>query len=206
MLDPQQEWKSRSPLNAGVDGTMVDVVGSCDGLGHDTRRPVFQIVIPSSGVAAWSSRQADRSSHQPQRQPSCRQPPPHTNPKLVMSDQLSVQVKVDQGIACLAPEGFLDLQTAPKLEEEIKKLIRRKRYKLVIDCEKLAYISSAGIGVFMGYIDEVRENNGDIVFIQVLADKVRETFDLVNFGELFTIVGTYNEAVGRFSTASETKR
>ena len=65
-------------------------------------------------------------------------------------------------VSILRLQGFLDAHTAPKFEKAIQQLLSENRYKLIISMTDLNYISSAGLGVFMGFIEEVRKNNGDI--------------------------------------------
>jgi anti-sigma B factor antagonist len=60
------------------------------------------------------------------------------------------------------------------------------------------YISSAGLGVFMAYIEEVRESGGDIK-IAALQPKVFNVFDLLGFPMLFDIIETEEGAVAKFS-------
>jgi anti-sigma B factor antagonist len=73
--------------------------------------------------------------------------------------------------------------------------------RLVVDCERLQYISSAGLGVFMGFIEEVREKGGDIK-ICTLPPKVRQVFELLGFDALYDIEPDRRAAVARFETPS----
>jgi len=98
-------------------------------------------------------------------------------------------------------EGFLDAYTVAELEETFNILIKDKKFKLIINLAKLDYISSAGLGTFMGVIDEIRDNNGDIVLIN-LSPKIYKVFDLLGFSELFQIVDTETAAVAKFAAAS----
>ena len=75
--------------------------------------------------------------------------------------------KDDGDVVVLDVTGYLDAHTAPEFEEALKKLMNEQRYKIVINLEALQYISSAGLGVFMGFIEELRENEGDIKIAQV---------------------------------------
>ena len=70
---------------------------------------------------------------------------------------------LDKGeISVINLKGYLDAHTAPKLENNFTQLIDQKRFNIVVNFEELAYISSAGLGVFMAYIEKIRENHGDI--------------------------------------------
>ena len=58
--------------------------------------------------------------------------------------------------------GELDAHTASELEAAIQKCIDETKLSIVINGAELQYISSAGLGVFMAFIEEVREKGGDI--------------------------------------------
>ncbi|MCK5243054.1 STAS domain-containing protein [bacterium] len=94
-------------------------------------------------------------------------------------------------------EGFLDAYTVAELEETFNRLIKEKKFKLIVNLAKLDYISSAGLGIFMGVIDEIRDNDGDIILIN-LSPKIYKVFDLLGFSELFEIMDNEAAAVAKF--------
>ena len=73
-------------------------------------------------------------------------------------------------------KGELDAHTSPKLEQELQRLIREQRHRIIVNCKELDYIASAGLGVFMAYIEEVREKGGDIKLTN-MSDRVFNVFD-----------------------------
>ena len=105
------------------------------------------------------------------------------------------------GTMVLALEGYLDAYTAPELEKAIQAEVDGGRHRLVADCERLTYISSAGLGVFMGFVEEVREAGGDIK-ICGLIPKVRQVFELLGFPEVFDLVEDVKAAEGLFAAGS----
>ncbi len=115
--------------------------------------------------------------------------------------KINVNVKAsDFNPACTVVdvEGFLDAYTVAELEEAFNNLIKEKKFKLIVNLAKLDYISSAGLGTFMGVIDEIRDNDGDIVLTN-LSPKIYKVFDLLGFSELFEIVDNETEAVAKFA-------
>lgn len=95
-------------------------------------------------------------------------------------------------------DGELDAHTASHLEESLKSLISDNRLKIVVNCSKLEYISSAGLGVFMAYIEEVRAEGGDIKLTNMSA-KVYNVFDLLGFPTLYDILSDESDAFQKFS-------
>jgi len=112
----------------------------------------------------------------------------------------SVGFRTHGAVQMLDLKGELDAHTAPELEAAIEKCRDEQQYSLIINGAALQYISSAGLGVFMAYIEEMREAGGDIK-IAALQPKVFNVFDLLGFPLLFDIVEDEAEALERFDKA-----
>lgn len=119
-----------------------------------------------------------------------------------MASSFAVTTSQQDGISVLALDGFLDAHTAPQFEETIQSEISAGRKNLIIQCEKLTYISSAGLGVFMSFIEELREVGGDIKICSVVP-KVLQVFEILGFQSLFDIVDTLPEAVAKFQEGGQ---
>lgn len=113
-----------------------------------------------------------------------------------MSD-FSITARPAGPVQVLDLEGELDAHTASELEAAFEECQREGQYQIVVNGEDLDYISSAGLGVFMAFIEEVREERGDIK-IAALQPKVYNVFDLLGFPTLFDIVDTEDEALSLF--------
>jgi anti-sigma B factor antagonist len=103
------------------------------------------------------------------------------------------------GIRVLALDGYLDAHTAPQFEKAIQEEIEKGNRRLVADCSKLTYISSAGLGVFMSFIEEIREANGDLK-LAAISPKVYQVFEVLGFPALFDIQESVEAAAARFRT------
>jgi anti-sigma B factor antagonist len=108
------------------------------------------------------------------------------------------------GISIIALDGFVDAHTAPNFETAIQTEMDAGHYRIIVDCSKLNYISSAGLGVFMSFYEEVREQNGDIK-ISGLVPKVRHTFEILGFHDLFEMPDSMDSALASFSSAQSAK-
>jgi len=113
-----------------------------------------------------------------------------------MSEFAVSRKDVDE-ISVLNIEGYLDAHTAPNFEETIKQLVEEGRYKIIVNFTKLSYISSAGLGVFMGFIEDIRSHGGDIKLCK-MNDKVFKIFDLLGFPSLYDIMANETEAMTKF--------
>ena len=81
-------------------------------------------------------------------------------------------------------EGRLDTITSPALESKINEVIGDAT-KLTLDLAKLEFISSAGLRVLLGTLQNM-EDKGEMV-VRNLTQSVREVFDLTGFSNLFHI-------------------
>lgn len=111
--------------------------------------------------------------------------------------EFSTSVIGKGNVSVINLSGYLDAHTAPTLENNFTDLIDQNQFKIVVNFKDLAYISSAGLGVFMAYIEKIRDNNGDIKLAS-MNDKVFNIFDLLGFPLLYEIFGTEEEAIKKF--------
>ena len=81
-------------------------------------------------------------------------------------------------------EGRLDTITSPDLESKINEVIGNAT-KLTIDLAELEYISSAGLRVLLGALQDM-EGKGEMVVCN-LTEPVSVVFELTGFGRLFNI-------------------
>lgn len=111
--------------------------------------------------------------------------------------EFNTSIKELDNVSVINLNGYLDAHTAPVLENDLTKLIDKNQFNIVVDFDELAYISSAGLGVFMAYIEKIRENNGDIK-LAGMSEKVYNIFDLLGFPLLYEIYDTKDEAINKF--------
>jgi anti-sigma B factor antagonist len=102
------------------------------------------------------------------------------------------------GVTVIVPEGQLDAHTAPDFERFLEQRVRDEhKVNVVLDFHTLDYISSAGLGVLMGLIEEVRSQQGDIK-LAALPEKIFHVLDLLGFPMVFQIYPTVPEAIEAF--------
>lgn len=111
-----------------------------------------------------------------------------------------IDIREMQNINVLDLKGYLDAHTAPDLEKVFQNLMEVKKFNIVVNCKDLNYISSAGLGVFMAYIEDVRKNNGDIK-LSNMSPKVYNIFDLLGFPLLYDITNDEADAIKKFTAS-----
>ena len=97
---------------------------------------------------------------------------------------LNISKKIEDGKAVFALEGRLDTVTAPDLEKELKGSLDGIQ-DLVMDFEKLEYISSAGLRVLLS-AQKVMTKQGKMVIIHV-NESIMEIFEVTGFADILTI-------------------
>ena len=106
-----------------------------------------------------------------------------------------VQIKrlQEDGVDIITPIGEIDASSSIELDLTIAKSVGEGFNKILVDCSALEYISSAGLGVFMSYIDEFKDKNLKMVLFG-MSDKVANTFEILGLYDLLTITKDKGEA------------
>jgi anti-sigma B factor antagonist len=102
-------------------------------------------------------------------------------------------VKEDQ-FYTISIEGELDASSSILLDNTLTEAFTQKENKILVDCSRLNYISSAGLGVFMSYLQDF-ENNGISMALYNMNDKVRNVFTILGLDNLIKIVPNKEEAI-----------
>ena len=89
--------------------------------------------------------------------------------------------------------GDVDASSSIELDTALQAAIESKEEKILVDCNNLNYISSAGLGVFMSYIQDIKANDIKMV-ICGLNEKVHNVFEILGLHQLLTIKSTTTEA------------
>jgi anti-sigma B factor antagonist len=118
-----------------------------------------------------------------------------------VATSFSVDRSQESGVSLLALNGYLDAHTAPQFEKVIQEEYEAGRVRILVDCAGLTYISSAGLGVFMSFIEDVREAGGDIKLCS-LAPAVFQVFEILGFPERFEILPDRPAGLQRFAPLS----
>ena len=115
-------------------------------------------------------------------------------------NDLEVQRKDLNEVSIVYLKGFLDAHTAPDFEKTLQSLVDDNRIHIVVNLSGLNYISSAGLGVFMGFIEDIRNKGGDIKLAE-LTEKVFRVFDLLGFPLLYDIFQKEDEAIDKYRSS-----
>lgn len=84
-------------------------------------------------------------------------------------------------------DGRLDTLAAQQLSETIEPLIQNSDKTIVLDCEKMPFISSSGLRIFIKIRKETLANGGKMVLRKV-NDDVMQVFKMTKVDEIFEIM------------------
>ena len=110
---------------------------------------------------------------------------------------LSVVTEDAGGVKVIKCAGYIDSENSGQIKTVIEDLIREGSYKMIMDLGRVDYVSSAGWGLFVGYLHEARNNKGDIK-IADMKKEVLEIFELLDFVNIFQYFRNVTDAVKAF--------
>ncbi len=89
--------------------------------------------------------------------------------------------------------GEVDASSSIDLDNAIKSALD-KQVNLLIDLQHLEYISSAGLGVFISYLEEFKAQDRKMILFG-LKPKVREVFEILGLQHIIKMVETKSEGI-----------
>ena len=110
---------------------------------------------------------------------------------------MEILVTESGDVRILSFQGNLDTNTSPQAESEINGLIEAGSQKLLINFEKLDYISSAGLRILLATAKKLKVSQGDLK-ICCLNETVQEVFDISGFSSILTVSNDQDEALASF--------
>jgi anti-sigma B factor antagonist len=96
-------------------------------------------------------------------------------------------VDLGNGMTRIELSGDLDARGALVLEELMQKLLENRTFKVVLDFEKVPFISSAGIGMLLGMTSTLRDEGGE-VWLTRTSQQVLAVFALLNLDDFFLLM------------------
>jgi anti-sigma B factor antagonist len=94
-------------------------------------------------------------------------------------------------------EGNLDTQTSPNAEARLSRLIDQGASKVVVNFERLSYISSAGLRILLATAKRLQSGGGELR-VCGLSELVQEVFDISGFDSILPVSKSEAEALDGF--------
>ncbi|MBC5992998.1 STAS domain-containing protein [Pontibacter cellulosilyticus] len=106
---------------------------------------------------------------------------------------MKITQEIKDNTIIMTLDGELDASSSVILDEELSDPKIMSYSKILVDCAKLNYISSAGLGVFISHLQRFEDAQIKLIFYN-MQDKVRNVFEILGLDLLMTIVSDYEEA------------
>ena len=115
-------------------------------------------------------------------------------------DDLPISFRFIEGIAVVTFEGDLDHNHIDLVFAAVDELVARERCRIILDFQGLGVVSSSALGVFMAYVEDLRERQAyeetaPEIKLVVGDPRVTNVFDLLGFQMLFDYYRSVYEAV-----------
>ena len=107
---------------------------------------------------------------------------------------MTINTTTENSIATITIHGEIDASNSVTIDSELKAVFEGLEKNILLDCENLTYISSAGLGVIMSYIEDIKEQGINFV-IYGLSDQVFEVFQILGLDVLLKIVANKKTAL-----------
>ena len=178
---------------------------------HVILRAHEQLNVPAPGQAHKGS-----SPYVPQVQPSIPPPEPASKPKparvtaRALENGLNLinfklgcrktrlrELLEGPPIYILDGEGSIDAHTAPKFEEYLDSVIEGQNVRLVLNCDAIVFVSSAGIGALSGAVKRCRDLKGDLRLCNV-REPVRKVIEMLGLHSVVRIYDSERAAAVSF--------
>ncbi|MFP4093540.1 MAG: STAS domain-containing protein [Cyclobacteriaceae bacterium] len=106
---------------------------------------------------------------------------------------VEVNVETKDKYCLIRIDGEVDASSSIHIDEAMQQAVDANCKSILVDCKELHYISSAGLGVFMSYIQVVETKNIQLVLFN-MSPKVYKVFEILGLHQLLTIVDTEETA------------
>lgn len=94
-------------------------------------------------------------------------------------------------------EGEMDTTSSPEALSQLNQLREQGVKKILLNFEKLDFISSAGLRVLLATAQELKSNGGDLRLCN-LNETVKEVFDISGFSTLLMVFDNEDKAIAGF--------
>lgn len=99
----------------------------------------------------------------------------------------------EDGILDIRIAGEVDAHSSIELDAVIQDAVNKKLAKIMVDCNGLSYISSAGLGVFISHLEDMKGYGGRFVFYK-MNPAVYNIFEILGLHTIMEVVEDKREA------------
>jgi anti-anti-sigma factor len=97
-------------------------------------------------------------------------------------------------VLAISISGRVEINTAPKLKQNVMGPIESGERQLLVDLSGLEYISSSGLGVLLHAAKTLEKQKGSVMLC-ALKPHIKEVFQICGFTKIFPLYETREEAL-----------
>ncbi len=98
------------------------------------------------------------------------------------------------GVLIFYLEGKIDVSSTATLMNEFQEAIENNKIHLILDLEKVSFLSSSGIGTIAATYNDLKERGGSIS-LTALTIEIQHVFEITGLNRRFKIFSTVDEAI-----------
>jgi len=115
-------------------------------------------------------------------------------------DGLDITAEDVDHFSLIVLSGEVDVYSAPKLREAIKDLVDQGRNNIIVDLEKVDFLDSTGLGVLVGGLKRVKQNEGELGII-CNQEKILRIFRITGLTKVFPIYASRQDLLAKTKEA-----
>jgi anti-anti-sigma factor len=112
----------------------------------------------------------------------------------VQEARVQVEVRRDQDLLIVTVDGRIDTVSAPDFQQKMEEALDQGEKKIVMDLERLEYISSAGLRSILFTAKKAKAAGGTVACCS-LQTMVKKVFEVSGFASMIPVFGSLDEAV-----------
>jgi anti-sigma B factor antagonist len=101
--------------------------------------------------------------------------------------EVTTRAGANDGEWVVAIAGEIDVATSSLLHGDLASLVERRARRIVLDLHHMSFIDSSGLGVLVGTLRRLKEQEGEAIVLRGMQDPVRRVFEITGLTGLFRI-------------------
>lgn len=112
-------------------------------------------------------------------------------------EKLQIDLQEQNHVILVRLQGALDTETADSFDQALSQLIQKGKQAFLIDLQGVDYISSAGIGVLVGCLNQIQDQGGQLKLAH-LTPRVARALSMLSLLDLFETFDAIPDALATF--------
>ena len=101
---------------------------------------------------------------------------------------MNTNITEEGNTVTVAFDGRLDTVAAQQVSDTIEQVMQQADRNIILDCEKMPFISSSGLRIFLKIRKEVAAKGGK-VYLKNICPDVQQVFKMTKLDDLFETIG-----------------